>query len=174
MNAGSSGSEPSDTEVLRSACAESREVLDDQLAELSDIGDKALWTVRTSMIVLGIVASVASLGSTDTLGRLQGWILVVGLVGVVLLLTASVWGLGTYFVSDRVRGISPGYRSRTKNAGLDKRDWYRALLHGYDQWIAEMESMTDRYGSHLFKAQLLFLIGVSLVVAAAVLSVWTL
>jgi len=144
-------------------------VLDDQLRELSDIGDEALWTVRTSM--LGVVVSAASLGDASTFARIQNWILWVASAGIVLLLAASVWGLGTYFVSDRVRGISRIYRDRAANAKLSERHWYRALLQGYDQWVVEMERITDHYGSHLFWAQSTFLLGVLLVALAAILSV---
>lgn len=132
MSESAEDEETSDVEVLRSACSESRAVLDDQLRELSDIGDKALWTVRTSMLVLGVVVSAASLGDPSTFERLQDWILWLGFNGIVLLLGASVWGLGTYFVSDRVRGISPGYRDRVRDVEVRERDWYRALLDGYD------------------------------------------
>jgi hypothetical protein len=126
------------------------------------------------MIVLGIVVSAASFGGADTFDRLRGWILVLALGGIVLLLAASVWGLGTYFVSDRVRGVSPRYRGSATDAALSERDWYRALLRGYDQWIAEMERITDYYGSHLFWAQVTFFGGVLLLVSAAILSVWVL
>ena len=60
--------ETSDVDVLRSACSESRAVLDEQLQKLADIGDKAIWTVRSSVLVLGLVVSAASLGDTETLG----------------------------------------------------------------------------------------------------------
>lgn len=171
MSEAAEDGETSDVDVLRSACNESRAVLDDQLHELSDIADKALWTVRTSMLVLGVVVSAASLGDASTFERLQDWILWLGLAGIVLLLGASVWGLGTYFVSDRVRGISPGYRARARDVEVREHDWYRVLLDGYDHWIAEMERITDYYGSHLFWAQATFLLGILLVVLAAVLSV---
>lgn len=165
--------EASDVEVLRSACAESRAVLDDQLAELADIGDKALWTVRTSMIVLGVVVSAASLADAATLRRLHEAVPVLGLFGVCLLLTASVYGLGTYFGADRVRGISPEFRRRARN-GLAEHDWRILLLDGYDGWIEEMEVTTDRYGTHLFRAQAVFIGGVLAFVLAAGLSMWTL
>lgn len=162
----------SDVEVLRSACEESRAVLNDQLTELSDIGDKALWTVRTSMIVLGVVTSAASLGDAGTLRRLHTGVQLLGLVGVGLLLTASVYGLGTYFGATRVRGISPSYRHQARNGGLSEENWRRALLTGYDIWTEEMEAVTDRYGTHLFRAQTVFILGVVAFVLTAVLSIW--
>lgn len=166
--------EQANVAVLRSACIESRTVLDDQLGEFSDIGDKALWTVRTSMIVLGVVVSAASLGDARTLRQLHPEIQVLGVAGVVLLIAASVYGLGTYFGADRIRGISPEYRRRAREGQLSEHDWRRALLHGYDEWIAEMEAITDRYGTHLFRAQALFLLGVVAFVLTAGLSLGTL
>lgn len=160
-------------DVLRSACSESRAVLDDQLDELADIGDKALWTVRTSLIVLGIVVSTASLANAETLRRLHEAVLALWLLGVCLLLTASVYGLGTYFGADRARGISPEFRRRARN-GLSNRDWHVLLLDGYDGWIEEMELTTDRYGTHLFRAQAVFIGGVLVFALTAGLSIWTL
>jgi len=62
--------EVSDLGVLRSACSESRAVLDEQLQKLADIGDKAIWTVRSSVLVLGLLVSAASLGDAETLREL--------------------------------------------------------------------------------------------------------
>ncbi|MUV61619.1 hypothetical protein [Halobacterium sp. CBA1126] len=166
--------EQANVAALRSACDESRAVLDDQLGELSDIGDKALWTVRTSMIVLGVVASAASLGDARTLRQLHPGVGLLGVAGVALLVAASVYGLGTYFGADRIRGISPEYRRQARESGLSERDWRQALLRGYDEWIAEMEATTDRYGTHLFRAQALFLLGVVAFVLTAGLSLGTL
>jgi hypothetical protein len=61
-----------------------------------------------------------------------------------------------------------------RNDQLSERDWRRALLRGYDEWIAEMEAVTDQYGTHLFRAQALFLLGVVAFVLTAGLSIGTL
>jgi hypothetical protein len=173
MSERSGNSQVSDVEVLRSACEESRVVLDDQLRELSTIGDKALWTVRTSMMVLGVVTSAASLGDARTLRQLHTGIQLLGLAGVGMLLTASVYGLGTYFGATRARGISPSYRNEARNGGLSEQEWRLGLLSGYDRWTQEMEAITDRYGTHLFRAQSVFILGVVAFVLTAVLSIWT-
>lgn len=172
MSGRSGNSQRSDVAVLQSACEESRAVLDDQLRELSTIGDKALWTVRTSMIVLGVVTSAASLGDTRTLRQLHIGIQLLGLSGVGMLLSASVYGLGTYFGATRARGISPSYRQQARTGGLSEQDWWLGLLTGYDRWTAEMEAVTDRYGTHLFRAQSVFIFGVVAFVLTAVLSIW--
>ncbi|MFC3477320.1 hypothetical protein [Halobacterium litoreum] len=173
MTDGRRGRDANEVEVLRSACEESRAVLNDQLTELSDIGDKALWTVRTSMIVLGVVVSAASLGDANTLRRLHPGIQFLAAGGIALVLAASVYGLGTYFVADRVRGVGPNYRHRARD-GLSEREWRRALLDGYGKWTTEMEVITSYYGAHLFRAQTVLVSGVFVLVLAAVLSIWTL
>lgn len=164
----------SELAVLRSACDESRAVLDDQLRELSDIGDKALWTVRTAMIVLGVVVSAVSLGDATPFDGATVWLELPVLVGIGLLLASSVYGLGTYFGSSRVSGIGPDFRQRARTGQLDEAEWRLALLDGYESWAADMADETDRYGTHLFRAQVLFIAGVCLFVLSATLSIWAL
>lgn len=162
-----------DVEVLRSACAESRAVLDDQLDELSAIGDTALWTVRTSMIVLGIVVSAASLGDTNALSAFHWSVRGVAGFGVLALLTASLYGLGLYVVMDRIRGVGTEYRRRAVADGLDERAWRLVLLEGYDDWVATMEQRTDVYGARLFVVQMVFYCGVFSFALAGCLSIVT-
>jgi len=163
--------EAGDIEVLRSASSESRAVLDEQLRKLADIGDKAIWTVRSSVLVLGLVVSAASLGDTETLRGLHGAVFVLAVGGVGSLLIACLYGLGTYFGMNRVNGIGTEHRTLAADDTLDEREWLLILLHGYDDWIADVERTTDRYGTHLFRAQAVFVAGVFLFVLAGALSV---
>lgn len=163
-----------DIEVLRSACVESRAVLDDQLHELSDIGDKALWTVRTSMIVLGLMVSATSLGDVGTIRSLHWTVKFSGVAGVLSLLASSLYGLGMYVVIRRTSGIGPAYRQKARGGHFDEQAWRRVLLHGYDDWIADMEAITDMYGTRLFLVQMAFFGGVFLFTLAGGLSIWTL
>lgn len=165
--------EASDVEVLRSACDESRAVLDDQLAELADIGDKALWTVRTSMIVLGVVVSAASLADTDALSAVHWSVRGAAGFGVLALLAASLYGLGLYVVMDRIRGVGTEYRRRAADGGLNEQAWRLVLLEGYDDWVATMEQRTDVYGARLFVVQMVFYCGVFSFALAGCLSIVT-
>lgn len=94
--------------------------------------------------------------------------------GVLSLLCASVYGLGTYFGMDRINGIDAAHRTLARHDELDEREWRIALLRGYDDWIAETEATTDRYGTHLLRAQIVFVLGVVLFVLGGILSVLTL
>lgn len=166
-----SSDDSSDVEVLRSACKESRAVLDDQLRELSDISDKALWTVRTAMIVLGVVVSAVSLGNTNAIDGGRGWFKFPLLAGISFLLSLSVYGLGTYFGASRVSGIGADFRRRARTGQPTETEWRHDLLRGYDNWTSKMGSETDLYGTHLFRAQALFITGVCLFVCSATLSI---
>lgn len=66
-----SGQPSVDIEVLRSACEESRLVLDHQLDVLGEIDDKAIWSVRTAVIVLGLVISAVSFADGSSIRTLQ-------------------------------------------------------------------------------------------------------
>lgn len=87
------------------------------------------------------------------------------------LLTACVYGLGTYFGMNRVNGIGTEHRTLAARDSTGERKWLLALLRGYDDWIADVERTTDRYGTHLFRAQAVFVVGVFLFVVAGALSV---
>lgn len=160
--------------VLRSACEESRAVLDEQLAKLEDIGDKAIWTVRSAILVLGLVVSAASLGDAATLRRLHAGALGLAALGTLSLLVACGFGLGTYFGMNRVTGIGSDYRRFAASDTPAEAAWLLALLHGYDDWIREVAGATDRSGTNLLRAQLAFLTGVLSLVSAGILSLITL
>lgn len=174
MDEAATGPGSSDVEVLRSACVESQAVLDDQLQELSDIGDKAIWTVRSAVLVLGLVVSAASLGDTETVRTLPPTVTLFVGSGVLSLVVACVYGLGTYFGMDRISGVGAAHRTLAEHGELDERTWRLALLREYDKWIVETEATTDQYGTHLFRAQAVFVFGVVQFVAGGSLSVLTL
>jgi hypothetical protein len=163
-----------DPAVLRSTCEESRAVLDERLAKLEDIGDKAIWTVRSAILVLGLVVSAASLGDPATLRRLHAGALLLAALGTLSLLAACVFGLGTYFGMHRVTGIGSDYRRFAASESLTETTWLLAVLRGYDDWILDVERATDRSGTHLLRAQLAFLAGVLSLVSAGILSLATL
>jgi hypothetical protein len=171
MSEAAEDGETSDVDVLRSACSESRAVLDEQLQKLADIGDKAIWTVRSSVLVLGLVVSAASLGDAAMLRTLHPAVVVAASAGVASLLAACIYGLGTYFGMDRVSGIGTEHRTLVATESVSEREWWLTLLAGYDDWIADVERTTDRYGTHLFRAQAVFVVGVFLFVLAGALSV---
>lgn len=74
----------SDVEALRLTRVESRIVLDHQIALQKDIDEKALRTVRLSLVLITLVVSVAQLmGSSQVASLETGTVLSIG-VGVLV------------------------------------------------------------------------------------------
>lgn len=162
----------SDIEALRSACEESRAVLDQEIAVLNDIDDAAVWTVRIAAILIGFVVSAASVASSQAVSPLSTTVRIVTGAGVVTLLLAIFAGIATYSISMPNPGIGHEYRAEVLNEAYTEREWRVLLLEGYQQWIAEMQQENRKHGLYLAVTQLLLLTGAILLAAAGGLTVW--
>lgn len=158
-------------EVLRTTREESRAVLDRKLERLDEIDDKAMRTVRTSVVLLGLLISAAGLAGPE---RLEGIGFVPSLfsaVGASLLFVSVVLGIYSYTVSENREGIGHRYRTEARSEEYEQSEWLAVLLVGYDEWIYRMSEINDRNKTNLALVQgslvsgLLFLgmaLGVSL------------
>lgn len=160
-------------ETLRSACEESRAVLDHEIGILNDIDDKAIWTVRTAVIITGLVVSAASIARNQGVSPPVLVKISAGL-GVVVLLFTMVSGVMTYSISAPEPGISAQYRTAVLNEGISEEEWRRELLEGYNRWIAQMQLVNEKNGYYLFLTQMLLLLGVLLLAVAGGLTIWKL
>lgn len=159
--------------TLRSACGESRAVLDHEIDILNDIDDKAVWTVRTAVLVVGLVVSAASITGNRGLS-LPTPVKVSAGLGVSVLLGAMVSGVMTYAISAPEPGISAQYRAAVLDGTIPEAQWRRELLDGYDRWIAQMQDVNEKNGYYLFVTQTLLLLGVVLLSVAGGLTIWNL
>lgn len=155
------------TGTLRSACRESRAVLDHEIAILNDIDDKAIWTVRTAVVITGLVVSAASIAGNQGVAPPLSVKLSAGF-GVGVLLMTMVSGVMTYSISAPEPGISAQYRTAVLNESIPGEQWRRELLEGYNRWIAQMQLVNERNGYYLFVTQSLLLLGVLLLAVAGV------
>src|SRR6056297_198841 len=94
------------TKALRSACQESREVLDYQLSVQDDIDDKAIWSVRTAVLVLGLLLSAGSLGDISQFLSFPWYVHGLAGFGIGLLLLSVYFGIGTYTMTETYPGVS--------------------------------------------------------------------
>lgn len=164
---------PDSTATLRSACAESRAVLDHEIDILNDIDDKAIWTVRTAVIIVGLVVSAASIAGNQGVSPPLSVKVTAG-AGVAVLLATMGSGVLTYSISAPEPGISAQYRTAVLNEAISERAWRRELLEGYNRWIAQMQLVNEKNGFYLFLTQTLLLVGVVLLAVAGGLTVWRL
>lgn len=156
-----------DIEVLRSTRDESRTVLDHQLDVLAEIDEKAIWSVRTAIIVLGLLISVASLTDGGTSQSTSFLVSSLAVSGTLALLFTVWFGMFTYHWSFEAFGIGPRERTVALSGGIDERAWLNALLRdGYPVWI-ERQTIFNVYNNRFLAiTHLLLSLGVSLVIAA--------
>ncbi|WP_323173633.1 hypothetical protein [Natrialba sp. PRR66] len=140
-------------ESLRFICSESRDVIDHQIDDLDDIDDKALRTVRITMVVFGLLVAAAQIeGSDPIFNRIT-------VLGGGLLLLSIIAGAGTYSASDLHLGPGPNYLiDVVSKANTEKKERVEAL-GSYAYWMYENERIVRRNGTYLIITQLLLVLG---------------
>lgn len=159
-------------EVLRTTREESRAVLDRKLERLDEIDDKAMRTVRTSVVLLGLLISVAGLAGTE---RLEGFGFAPSLfsaIGASLLFVSVVLGVFSYTVSENREGIGHRYRVEARSEEYEQSEWLAVLLVGYDEWIHRMSGINDRNKTILALVQGSLVCGLLFLGIALGVSLW--
>jgi len=156
--AGSSG--PKDDEVdvpdgsFDDVSDEARHVIEEQLQTLRDTDKKAMATARINGLILGVLASAASLAENPN-GDINNWIIGGGAI-LLLSLCASVV---TYTVDRPNYAVGPGYFDTI----LDELDSEQAvkgdLLARYADWIEGNSAEISTNGTYLLVSQVLFVLG---------------
>lgn len=128
-----------EVEALEIVRKESRVVLKEQLEFLSDIDDKAMRTVRTSVLFIGLVISAIQLsGDPISIQEMGKWPFRFSTAGVTFLLASIIAGIYTYSVSDLDFGVSNGHRKDVVAGGFTEREWLIFQLSEYNQWTDSM------------------------------------
>lgn len=133
---------------------EAREVVSEQLQTLRDTDQKAMSTARINGLILGVLASAASLADNpDTIFNV--WVL----VGGALLLGSLCVAVLTYTVDRPSYGIGPGYFDTVLNECESQKDVENDILGRYADWIDDNSEEISTNGSYLLAAQMLFIAG---------------
>ncbi|WP_238392084.1 hypothetical protein [Halorussus amylolyticus] len=96
-----------------------------------------MQTMRITFLVFGLLVS------SSTLPRARQFINVFTIAGVVALLLTILLGLLTYSASDPDFGAGPNYLLDVRRGSYDEAEWFAVLVHGYENWIREMEELND-------------------------------
>jgi len=137
---------------------EARYVIDEQLQTLRDIDQKAMATARIIGLVLGLLASAASLA--DQPRTVLNWWTFSGGIALLLSLCASVV---TYSVDRPSYGLGPGYFD-SKFGSFDSDEGVSDdLFDRYADWIDDNSEEISTNGTYLLIAQGLFLFGLILI-----------
>ena len=149
------GSPPSsDTETLETALIESRRTFDKSVARLEDIDDKAMRSVRTAVLLAGLVASAISLGGPESVSQVGLLPVLTGAAGVVSLGASTVVGIGVYAATEYPFGVQSPHRPSVAGSERTYDAWLLALLDTYDTWIDELHIETTRTIGYLEFVQL--------------------
>lgn len=171
---GSPRDEFSEPEAYESMLEESRAVLGHQIEFLNQMDDAALRTARTSVIVIGIVVSAASVGPENLNHDGSRVPLAVAALGILSLIGSIVFGVHTFRRSDATLGAGPDFTREVRTERYSRIEWYDLLLQGYDEWHEEMREELAENSRFLAAVQALMLLGVLLLACAVALSITSL
>lgn len=150
---------------------ESRTVLSAQVDSLRAIDDKAMRTVRTSVLLIGLGISVIQVSdisvSKDAIGI---WPFGFGLLGAAFLLLSIVIGVVTYSDSRPELGVSEDHRRAVVNGEYTEREWVAFQLDEYNEWTGNMTDKIRRNAIGLNTALFTLSTGVVSLTVAAVLA----
>lgn len=167
---GSAGGD-SDVAALRATREEARAILEYELRSLDELDDKAMRTVRTAMVVLGLVVSVPGVAGPTSVAKLPSWSLRSGALGVGLLVVTVLVGTVTATDTAVQPGPDAGFRRETRTQTYTEREWLLVVLAGYDEWIETAKGATARNASRLLFAQVTLVCAFLSLLAAVGLSV---
>lgn len=173
MSGDDSGNGRSDLETLRVTREESRDVLDHQLSLLNDLDDKAMRTVRTAVLLLGILISAAGIAGPERLADLHPLVKWLSGTAALLLFVTSIIGTATYIASDMTFGVGRSHRAEIRSENYSEREWLFVLLDEYDKWTGEMRRTNESNARNLQAAQFLLALSLALLLGAATLLTWT-
>lgn len=143
----------SEVEALRATREEAREVLNYKLDLLDSLDDKATWTARTAVVVLGVLISGVGATGSSGVAAAGTWVFAFGALGVTLLLGSVVVGVAAATDSEVNPGPGRSFRREVREERYDEREWNATLLDGYDEWIETAEDVTATNRSQLLVAQ---------------------
>lgn len=161
----------SEVEALRATREEARAILEYELRSLDELDDKAMRTVRTAVVVLGLILSVLGVTGPASVAGLPIWQFRLGALGVGFLVVAVLVGM----VAATDTAVQPGpdaeFRREARTEAYTEREWLVIVLSGYDEWIETAKGATARNASRLLLAQVALVCAFLSLLAAVGLSV---
>lgn len=138
-----------------------------EVAALEAINEKAMRSVRTSVVILGFVSSAVGVAGPDAVGTLSVGVALSLALGVCALLAATLCGLGLLTATERPSGPGLSFRERPVGGEPNSPPATSRLLEEYEVMIRVVEETVDAHASGLTRVQRLLAAGiVSLSVAA--------
>lgn len=148
-----------DIEALRLTQQEARNVLNHQIDIVNDIDDKASYTLRLNILLLGLLLTISSLfvsnQSTPAIDRFGSPAIGLGILFTGSSIVTALWA----YTSTQVQvGPDPEDIERLRTNRYTERDWLVLLLRSYTVWMAQNERANRRDGFTLFVSHTLLFI----------------
>lgn len=158
------------TEALENAVEESRREYDKKVETMEEIDDKAMRSVRTAVILVGLVVSAVSVGGPGAIGEFAVLPILLGALGVVSLVVSILFGVGAYSTTEYPTGIDSEHRTDVITGGYNRDEWVVSMLDDYDEWSAKIAEEIEKNIRYLELVQFSLSFGVvSLLVSATTL-----
>ena len=126
------------TEALENAVEESRREYDKKVETMEEIDDKAMRSVRTAVILVGLVVSSVSVGGPSAVGAFSLPPVLVGAFGVVALAVSIIYGIGVYSTTQYPTGIGQLHRNDVMTGEYTHDEWSVNMIHEYGEWSEEV------------------------------------
>jgi len=140
-----------------------------QVTELDNIDDKAMRTTRTGILILGFVAAALTASGPDAAATLHRLPLIFSGSGVVAVFVSSFIGAGIYSLSEYPYEIDP--QDLHAAGRVDEARWLDAAIDTVDTASAEIERELQQNARFLEVAQIVLMMGTTLLVTGAGLTI---
>ncbi|USZ69496.1 hypothetical protein NGM10_07110 [Halorussus salilacus] len=148
------------TEALENAVEESRREYDKKVETMEEIDDKAMRSVRTAVILLGLVVSAISVKGPNAVGERALLPILVGGIGVSALALSISYGIGTYSATQYPTGIGTEHRTEVTIGDYSRDEWFVNMLDEYDNWSDEIAEEVAKNVQYLETVQFCLSFGV--------------
>lgn len=139
-----------DIEILRVSLEQARATLEGQQRSLADMDNKAMRSVRITLVTLGILFSAATFSNAGPfVNRLTIW-------GGAFLTLSIIAGIITYSISRVEHGIGTDYLNDVRKNSYTEEEWLELVLAGYEEMCSSMRNL-NKWERRLMSATLAFL-----------------
>lgn len=149
----------------RTVFEESKRVMEAQKADIDDLDDKALRTVRISAVLVAVGATGIEIIGID---QIQAELATVSTASFILTL---VFGVIVYNESDELVGPKAEYLRKMRENSMSK-EWSDDFLYQMEFWIKENQTIVEFNGYLLIICQMFFIFAVATGVSSLLGLIW--
>lgn len=132
---------------------ESKRVMQGQKADIDDMDDKALRTVRLNAAILAIGATGLEISGIEKVNFLLGGL------SIAFLVSSAIFGVIVYNESNILVGPKASFLGKMRTQKSDD-EWEKELIEEMEKWITDNQIRVELNGELLTICQLFLILGV--------------